>query len=483
MDWKTQLTLSPWTKRILAVVALGAVFGTIGYIVSPKSAKASLTDESLLKALRTRIQAESAGKDKAQKQFQDIEKKLAAAGKTVEDTRQQVASEKAKVSAAEKFIVDLNTRLEVAKNANEPMRQKLESTEKQAADAQAAADQATARAEDLSQQVGALRGVRTGLEQFRDRLLTEKANLEQSLGQQNNVVAEMRMLMGALNFNRNVSPPAKASAGEMPITRREMIAWMGHPALSYKSNNGGVKMRWGWGWGSQPHSAIANDDVITEIDGQPATRALLASIAEKAPTAPAPAAPWRLDKDQAVRYADVVAMFGQPEGVSGSGSRFTAWWSVGAWARRATATVADGIVTGFDDGSVDPARLCELARHRAEAYKSANAPLTNDLKLAKTYYEQARQVVGDKMAKENELHLRDGVRLKAWHFAPFDSVGVWVAPTSAPADSMTVRAWLDCTWVDSVGTELSHRRYVVVTIKDKSGGMEVADLAIFAPRS
>jgi hypothetical protein len=58
-----------------------------------------------------------------------------------------------------------------------------------------------------------------------------------------------------------------------------------------------------------------------------------------------------------------------------------------------------------------------------------------------------------------------------------------VGPTGVPADAITVRAWLDTTYVATDRTSTTQRRYVIVTFSGAGGGVEVADYAVFAPRS
>jgi hypothetical protein len=314
----------------------------------------------------------------------------------------------------------------------------------------------------------------------RDQLQGERAKLQQALAAQTRAGAELRRLLGSLELGPP-APEAQApeTPGEMPVTVNEMTECMGYPSLTLDCVNK-LGMRWG-----KSHSAEAVDGVVRMIDGQAANRALLARVAPRLPAVGAPPARWRVGRGERLYYADVVAMFGLPERVSGNGRRFTAWWPVGAWAREASATVVDGVVTAFDGRPVDPASVCALVRQRAEAYRGGadSSAVEASVASAKACYRYAAEtLLPERLGREARLKARDGLNLSQWALAPFDSVGTWIAPTNTPRQSITMRAAVDCTWTATDEKVTKQRRYVILTLVCvEDGTFRPADYAVVLP--
>ena len=174
-------------------------------------------------------------------------------------------------------------------------------------------------------------------------------------------------------------------------------------------------------------------------------------------------------------------MFGKPEKIGGSAARFQACWTVGAWARVVSATVVDGVVTEFGGRKADPVVCCELARHRGEAYKSATPAVNAGTARARESYRRACRAIAQQLRNEAYLLARQGLRLEKHSVAPFESVGVWIAPSDGPGDAMTVRAAVDCTWVKQDGTTAEQRRYVVVTLAGRGEKREASEFAVLTP--
>ena len=262
---------------------------------------------------------------------------------------------------------------------------------------------------------------------------------------------------------------------EMPITRWELARCLGQPTLSFAKGRV-LTIRWGKG-----HTARTVDDVVTDINSKPACRESLATAAGARPWAPSQPGQWRLSKDEPLHYVDLVAMFGKPEKIGGSAARFQACWTVGAWARVVSATVANGVVTEFGGREADPVACCELARHRSEAYKSATPAVNVSTARAHESYRRACRAIAQQLKDEANILARQGLRLAKHSVAPFESVGVWIAPSDGPGDPMTVRAAVDCTWVKQDGTTAEQRRYVVVTLAGRGEKREASEFAVLTP--
>ena len=488
---KLAISFSPRTKRLLTFVLAGAAIGVAGYLIVPRRASSATptATETTLEAMRFALASGKAVRNKLQEQLSATRQELA---QTQEQAAQVAAAEKnarAKVTVAEKFIAKLNQELAQANTANEPMRKQVAAAQKQASQSQSQAAQAAAQAGRLQRELADATKLRDQYAAAGKQLQAERAKLQKDLSIQQKTGAELIRLLEALDLGQ---PPAKAPdqakdssiepLPEMPITIEELTCSMGQPTLTIQADQE-LTLHWG-----QQHSARAVNGVADTIDEKPATRALLEAAAGATPAVAAAPGPWRAKKDSPLHYADLVAMFGQPQCAAGTGRQFTAWWPVGAWARTVSAKVVDGVVTEFDGRRADPAQICALVYQRAQAYtagQSANweAKVQANTDLAKACYGYvAEMLLPHRLAKEAELKARDGLKLTNWVLAPFDSVGTWIAPTSAPAGSICLRAAVDCTWTAMDGAATTQRRYMVVTLTREQGIIRPTAIAIFDPR-
>ncbi len=460
-------------RRLLTVLLVAALFGAAGYLVVPRSARSALSeaDESLR---TTKAQLEQTRQAR-----QELSEDLAKTRAELTEARTQLAelenSGKAvsgEVEAAKAKIADLESNLGVSKGLLRSVKKDVADARREALANEQAADQARTLAGELEQKLNGIVEQRDDLAKVRQQLLDEQARLTGALATQKRLGTDLTRLLSVLEVGKADHAPVAASApGERPITAKELRYWLGQPTVVVQKATG-TKMHWG-----AEHTAIAIDGVVTEIDGKPAVRQLLAGMAKITPTKAG--APWRIAKDQPVRYVDLLAMFGRPDGTTGMGDEFQAWWSVGAWARTATAKIVNGVVTEFDGRQASPALLCELVRHRAEAYHTPNRSAAA---AARFFYNQAVGVIEEHLTHEAMLQARDGWTLTEWKLADFDSVGTWVAPTKTPVGAMTMRAAVVCTWVAGDGRVSTQQRYVVVTLGSTPKGVKKEDFAMFAPR-
>jgi len=480
-------------RRLLVIGLVAAIFGVAGYLIRPRIAgSAPVRDDAALLAARAELAEVRAAREKLHEQ-------LASAAEELEAVRAESASlaeaERAageRAEAAEAFVARLTRELKEAKTAGAPMREKLDEARKRAEGRTADAEEAAARAQKLQEELAAVTSRREALSKERDELAGRKSELEKALSARKAAEAELRRLLAALELGPPPSAPASAAGSdgpseaadgpaapaEMPLTEREVSECLGYPTMAFH-RCGEVALRWG-----TAHTARSVGGLVTTIDGRPAGRALLAELSGARPSVGSAPGPWRLSDRRRVHYAELVDLFGQPERMAGTGRRFTAWWSIGAWARRASATVADGVVTSFDGRPVDPPVLCALVRHRPQAYREPEAPAVRAaVDAARACYERAAEtVVPDRLRRDAVTKSRDGIRLAAWRLAPLESVGTWIAPTNAPAGSMTLRAALTCTWARGDGSAETDARYVVVTLTARGERIRTTECVVLPAR-
>ena len=460
-------------RRVLVGALVAVACGAVGYMITPQHARSELqqTGTSLREAQRQLELVRNAGStvtaelERTRSDLSQAKTELVRLEQTERDLTGQVGKSGEQIAALNGTIESRQSELAALEKDLCDARQTASRNEQTAGDARALATELEAKLSKLLEE-------RDGLAQKQQRLLDEQARLAGELNEQKRLSTDLTRLLSVLEVGTTDRAPAPApTTGEKPVTVKELRYWLGAPSVVAQKGSA-LRMHWG-----QKHTAEALDDVVTTIDGQPATRAMLSGLAAVEPVGDN--VPWRLAKDEPVRYVDLLAMFGRPEGTTGTGDEFSAWWSVGAWARNATARIVNGIVTEFDGREVDADVLCELVRHRAEAYRTPNPSVAT---AAKACYDFAGKRLQDHLAREAELMARDGWTLKEWKLADFDSVGTWIAPTSTPANAMTLRAGVVCTWVAGDGRVTTQRRYLVVTLGTYESGTKTEDFALFAPR-
>jgi len=471
---------SSWLRRILPTLLICGALAVAAYMIVPRIATSASVE--FTEALEQSNEQLSRVLDQAEAlraELKQVKADLGEARTRAEAAEQAVEAKSEELKAAKQREASLTRSLEEARQADEPLRKNLEAARQKAAQAKAAAEQASKRVEGLTEELAMARQRAEKLGKVNNTIQTARANVVSRLKASRSELAETKRFLAALKFGdpQADEPEQPAWPGEMPITEKELVWSLGQPSVSVQKDNT-VRMHWG-----TDHVAWLVDGVAAEIDGKPALRALLASEGIERVDAAAPPGPWRFGKGRTtLHYADLVDLFGHPERVAGSGSRFTAWWTVGAWARGVSATVEEGVVTRFDGGQVDLDRCCELVRHRAQAYQNASKTVQAEVSAAKAFYDKAAAVVAKELARKAEDRRIDGVTLKDWKLAPFDSVGVWIAPMESDAGGMTLRGAVDCTWVQQDGSESVERRYVVVRMVRAEGDLQPVECAVFDGR-
>ncbi len=470
---------SSWPRRILPTLIICGALAVAAYLIVPRVATSeSVEFTEALEQSSEQLSRMLAQAKTLRAELKQVKADLAEARTRAEAAEKAAEAKSAELEAAQQRQVGLSRSLEEALQAGEPMRKDLEAARESAAKAEAAADQASKRVEGLTGELAMARQRAEKLGKVNTAIQAARANVVSSLKATRSAMAETKRFLAALEFGdpQAAEPERSLWPGEMPITEKELVWCLGTPSVSVQKDNT-VRMHWG-----TDHVAWLVDGVATEIDGKPAVRALLASKGVERLDAVAPPGPWRFGEGKSLHYADLVGLFGHPERVAGSGSQFTAWWTVGAWARGVSATVEEGVVARFDGGQVDLACCCGLVRHRARAYQNAGKAVQAEVAAAKAFYGQAAAVVAKDLTRKAERRQIDGVTLKAWKLAPFDSVGVWIAPMASRTGAMTLRGALDCTWVQQDGSESTERRYVVVSMVRAEGDLQPVECAVFDGR-
>lgn len=471
--------LKPWMKRVLSVVVLGAIFGTLGYFVSPKLARSAGTNgpDQATAQLTSSLHQANAKLQQVQSDLEKLSQAADAVQQEADDAALAAQAEKEKVAADEAAIAELNTRLVDATTAGEPLRYQLQQTTKSLDEARLNAAKAQTRADTLAKDLAATVKLRDELDCRRQLLEREQTDLTVSLQTQAEKSAALARLLDTLQLNTGASSNGASlnstSPAEMPITQRELTFAWGNPAVSFTAC-GKTEMRW-----QNRHQAVVCNGLMTKLDRQPATRGGLAIEDAKAVTVVEPASSWRFAAGQSVSYVDLVNLYGRPEKTVGTGSNFTATWPVGAWGRSVNARVVDGVVAEFDGRTTDPATCCELVRQRANAYRNAG-DLTQASTGWRAWYDLANAAVEKSLKNEAAQLDKDGLKLTRWTLADFDTVGTWVGQVQADKDMVMVRSVLDCTWTTSEGTSMNQRRYVVVSLPVRGGS--TTDCVIFPPR-
>ena len=458
--------------KIASLVVAVGVLGVAAYVITPHLAFSASASGDVAD-LRAQLQRTLASQLEMSKQLASAKADLSEATKRVAFLDTATSQGQAALDETDQKLKDVTARLDEAIAASDPLRQRLAAVRDAADKAQAEAAEVQSRAGELEGELAMAVEALDELSAERDVLATDIVTLSGSLTTEQDDSTELKRLLSIINVGSSVSPVSDR-AMEMPISRKELFRYMGQPALAF-SDDGVQSVRW-----DSKHTARTVSNVVTAIDGQPATRAVLSSIADVTTRTDA-AGKWRLGSGDVLHYTDLVTLFGQPAGMSGSGVEFTAWWPVGAWAREVCVTVIDGVVTEFADGEVDASVACRLVRHRREAYKSATAAVEATAADARRFYDVAKAYIAKRMTADSRVSARDGMTLSSCTPAAFDSVGVWIVPTDGLKGYMTMRAAVDCVWARNDGTKVNERRYVIVTLTGAGGPGEVDEFAVVTP--
>ncbi len=355
-----------WKRRIAGLMVLCAL-AVAAYLIVPQIAEsASLQQvQQTVDQLRGQLAEASTARAKLAAETSAAKAELKEAVQRAKSAEADVAAHKLKASAAEKFISELSAKVDEINQAKEQIRKELLQTGERAEQAKADAAQAAQRAQDLSNELASTRKTVQQLSEARRTLEAAKASLTAQLQGSEERSTDLRRLVSSLAFGEPAQPEKPSLWPlEKPITQMDLVAWIGEPTVAFEKGRE-TEIKWG-----DQHTAAVVDGVASQIDGRMATWSLLTSLAAYHPSPMSPPAEWRVARGGKLHFADLVSMFGQPERVAGTGNQFTAWWTIGAWARKASATVAEGVVTEFAGKPVNPELCCELVRHRAQAYKT-----------------------------------------------------------------------------------------------------------------
>ena len=472
-DWQPKPKRRIW--RILVILLIGGALGVAAYMIVPSMAWSESVSKQVFVDTQRELQQAVAAQVKLEKDLAELRREHAASVKRGEAWNAADKVGQTKLTTAETSIARVSQQLKEAQQASQTLKEKVAATEGALAQAKAEATKAQGRSKELVAQLASAAGSAKKLSGRCQGLLSANNKLKASLETQRQGAAKLKGMLSVLDVGPTEAPSSPARPAEMPITRWELARRLGQPTLAFAKGRA-LAIRWG-----KSHTARTVDDIVTAIDGKPACREVLASAAGSRPWQPDPPGRWRVGEDERLYYVDLVAMFGRPERIGGSAARFKAWWTIGAWARAASATVVNGVVTEFAGTKINPAVCCELARHRREAYREATPAVKASAASARDWYRRACQVISARLKAEADVVARDGVRLQNHSVAPFDSVGVWIAPAGGPDDPMTVRAAVNCTWVRRDGTTTRQRRYVVVTLTGRGDKPEVNEFAVLTP--
>ncbi len=483
MDTETKKSIPSWLKTAVPAVVIAAVFGIAGYFVTPRNAQSALHEtEQGLEAVQYRLDQAVADQKKLNKRLSDTKVELASALEQAVTSAEATETEKAKVATAEEAITQLNAKLDRANTAQESLLEDMTEAKKLAADRQRQIDQANKTAENFATDLSVAQADKQELDEANSALRDDCSMLTTELASQRQTSDELKRFVAVLDMGEQQTDQSETATPlqqqvEMPITVGELIRRMGYPSLIFQRNDY-VEMKW-----DDKHIAWSINGLVTHIDGEAATRASLSAAAVVRPTAKQLPASWKVAQGSKVHYADLVEMFGKPDSVAGTGGKLYACWSVGAWARRVSATVVNGVVTQFAGTDADGATCCELIRQRTVAYKTAGKSVHANSAASTTAYNRAVTVVERKLSEQSNVKNRaDGAKLAKWKMAPLESVGTWVGQANASAGSTTVRAWVDCTWADSDGSTTVERQYVVVTLFGKDHKTASAECTFLAPQ-
>ncbi len=473
---------SSWIRTVVPAVLAAAVFGVAGYLITPKSAQSAIQKtEQDLGGLQSRLDKTLSDGKQLSSQLAQTKVELASAEQHAETAEATVSANKVEIATAEQRITGLSEELEQAKQTNESLVVSKAQAEKLAADSKAKVQQAQSRVGSLATQLATAQSDRQKLGRIAAALQTDRKKIVADLASQKRTAVELKRFIALLEIGEKGYEQGAEHAWqtpvEKPITTGELIRQMGYPSLTFQRLEH-VGMRWG-----EDHTVLAAGGLITEIDGQTASRSVLASVAVAPPMAVDSPGQWRVVKGKNLYYADMVAMYGRPERIAGTGSKFTAWWPVGAWARTVPATVIDGVVTEFAGRKTDPELCCELVRQNTSAYKSPTQSVRANAAAARASWCRAREVIAGKLQAESRRRTREGgPGILKWNIAPLGSAGTWIGPANASSGSTIVRVWVDCTWVKGDGSTTNQRRYAVVILFGKDQQIETAEYSIFAPR-
>ena len=459
--------------KIASLVAVLGVLGLAAYIITPRLARSASISDDELTNLRTQIQRALTSQVETSRRLASAKADLIDATKRVAFLDTATGQGQAALDEADQKLKDITAQLDEAIKASDPLRQRLAAARDEADKAQAEAAKVQSWASELEGELAMASEALDGLSAERDVLANDLVTLNKSFTTAQSGSTELKRLLAMIDVGSSVSPVSDRPT-EMPISRKELFRRMGQPALAF-SDDAVQTVRW-----DSKHTARTVSDVVTTIDGKPATRAVLDSIADIT-TWPGAAGKWRLGSGDVLSYAELVILFGQPAGMNGSGAEFTAWWPVGAWAREVSVTVVNGVVTEFAGGEVDAAVVCRLIRHRDEAYKSATAVVEANAAEARRFYDVATAYIVKRMTADSRVIARNGMALSSCTPAAFDSVGVWIARTDGVNGYMTMRAAVDCVWARNDGTKVNERRYVIVTLTGAGGPDEVDEFAVVGP--
>lgn len=435
--------------KLIALLIVGGLCGAVGYYVSPRKATA-VPQNNLAQTNQTIINELTSARTLAEQQAKDLAEKLQIVQEQLKQARADADGQAESLAAAEDAVADLTFRLEQSGNSSAPLQTELDKAKSALTEAAGQLAQANQKLEGLDTKLADARRQMGTLQEEQRQFAATKEALSTGLRSQSQIAAQWRDLAGALDFGPAAQTTAANKPGEMPITVWELTAYAGQPTVSFQD---GSKLDVQWG---TAHRATLVDQVVTTIDGKPASRSLLprtqAQITGQTP------APWRLGGSAEVRFADLAAMFGRPTKLTGTGDNFTATWQFGAWGRSATAKVTSGVVVEFDGRPTDGPTLCNLVRQRAVAYAPDQKAAGEWAEACRTTYRQAATAIGEQIKQEAVRQSQDGVTLKNYALAPFDSSGSWVGPGVGGA---TVRTLVSTTWSSPAKGTWTTTRYAV----------------------
>jgi hypothetical protein len=459
--------------RVISVVLVLGVLACAGYLIVPQMAQARVEIEQSLAASRQQLSDALVAQTKLAKEVGGLEAELSMAHQQAEQSAGQVLAVEAELNQAKGRVVELTGQVERARQTSAPLVEKLQGAHLALADAESKVQAFQGRTDELAGELASVRESAKDLSARHEQAVAANSKLTKGIEAQREAAGQFQRLLAALELGSGEAPAVVGDDADKPVTRSELIGRLGQPTISFGSCDE-LTMQWG-----AEHTALAVNDVVATIDGQPATRGVLRQLAPAGGDWAAPLGSWWTG-GATVQYADLVGLLGAPEGLSGTGRQFTAWWPVGAWAGTASATVVDGLVTEFAGGEPDWSAICELVRHRSQAYDSETAAVRDGVRDARGAYERASRLIAERMAEDARIPARDGMKLVGVDVAAFDSAGVWIAPRAADG-AMVVRALVRCAWRNADGARTVVPQFVIVTLTGGPDECKLAEYAVLTP--
>jgi hypothetical protein len=445
--------------RLIVLLLLLGGLGVAGYFIVPQVAESALVDKDELVNTQARTAELKAEKLALEDKIALLRRRLERSAEDVEAAEARAEDQARKLDEAEMYNSRLTEEIEDYRRLVDEKEAELARFREELMAVSAEAAQFEKQARELGFDNAGLTGRVEDLGGRVEALSARNDALDADLAALRADHEDFRRMLGLLEVGSGSVPAECDRSAQMPVTCKELTAVLGTPEVSI-SQSDQLLMRWGSG-----RRARSQAGVVLSVDDTPVDRPSLLTVGGEVLGRAQPAAPWRLAGEEgSISFVDLVDLFGRPEGVTGSGDDFHAWWTVGAWAQKAAARVVEGQVVAFAGRPADADLVCRLVPQRRQAYQPDNDLAANIAAECRQAYRQAVKLIREEYEARSAVLARDGIRLTRCEVAPFETVGAWVAPSDVVANAYTVRAAVDCTWTRPDETSETTRQFVVVTL-------------------